>query len=66
MSEENGRAALLFSQSVCAMLRGLGMMSENLQRVHRGESIAYTDEMFEKVITEFGVGWNSAVLLLRE
>jgi len=66
MDETNGRAALLFSQSVCAMLRGLGMISENLQRVHRGESIAYTDKMFEEVINEFSIGWNSAVMILRE
>jgi hypothetical protein len=66
MSEESGRAALLFSQSVCAMLRGFGMISENLQRVHRGESIAYTDQMFEEVMNEFSIGWNSAVMLLRE
>lgn len=66
MSEEQGRAALVFSQSICAMLKGLGMMSENLQRLHRGESMAYSDEMFEKVIDEFSIGYNSAVILLRE
>jgi hypothetical protein len=66
MGEEYGRAALLFSQSVCAMLRGFGMMSENLQRLHRGESIAYTEEVFEKTIIEFGIGWNDAVRQLRE
>lgn len=58
-------SALLFSQSICAMLRGLGMFSVNLQRLHRGESIAFDDEAFEKVIEEFGIGWNNALITLR-
>jgi len=58
-------SALLFSQSICAMLRGLGMFSLNLQRLHRGESLAYDDTAFEKVIEEFGIGWNSAITMLR-
>ena len=63
---ENERATLLFSQSVCAMLRGFGMISENFQRIHRGESLAYTDKAFEDVINEFSIGWNSALIMLRD
>jgi hypothetical protein len=48
------------------MLRGLGMISENLQRVHRRESLAYTDKAFEEVIDEFSIGWNSVIRQLRE
>ena len=44
-----------------ATIKALGMMSENLQRVHRGESLAYDAKAFEALIDEEQVGWNSII-----
>ena len=41
-----------------AMLRMEGMKAENLQRQHRGESPAYVEEHFLKVIDEEGISHN--------
>ncbi len=65
MNEEQ-RAIFLFSQSVCALLKGLGMISTNLVRLHRGEAMAYEDDAFELLIKEFGIGHNDAILTLRD
>jgi hypothetical protein len=64
MNEES-RAAFLFSQSVCVLTRTLGMMSENMQREHLGQSMAYQQDAFEKVLQEGGIEWNDALTTLR-
>ena len=63
--DENARAAFIVSQSAAAMVEALGMMSENLQRVHRGDSIAYAELAFMEVISRNGIGWNQAMEYLR-
>lgn len=37
------------------------MMSENIKRANRGESLAYTEEVFNKVITDNGIDYNSVI-----
>jgi hypothetical protein len=58
-------AALLFSQSACAIVEALGAFSENMQRIHIGESIAYNSNTFDDIINRYGIGFNSAVALLQ-
>jgi hypothetical protein len=62
---ENQRAALLFSQACGALIEALGMMSENMQREHLGNSMAYPDKAFQDLIHAYGINWNSAINTLR-
>jgi hypothetical protein len=47
-----------------ATIRAMGMQAENQQRAARGESPAYGEEHFLKVIDEECAGWNSIIRLL--
>jgi hypothetical protein len=63
---ENQRAAYLISQSAAAMIEAMGMQAENTQREHRGESLAYVEDDFQRVILKYGIGTNSAISYLRD
>ena len=43
-------AAQLIANSSAALIEAMGMMSENIERANRGESLAYTEEAFNKVV----------------
>ncbi len=49
-----------------AFIEALGMMSENLQRLHRGESITYTEISFTNLIERTGMHHNSVVMRWRK
>lgn len=55
------QAAYIQAQSTTALIEAMGMMSENLQRVHRGESIAYPEDSFQDVILRYGIHHNSVL-----
>ena len=55
------QAAYVFAQSASALIEAMGMLSENLQRTHRDESLAYAGSEFDDLITKYGIG-HSAVL----
>jgi hypothetical protein len=42
------------------------MQAENQQRLHRGESIAYTEEAFKDVIERNGIGHNAIIGFFRQ
>lgn len=42
-----------------AFLEGLGMLSENLQRMHLGQSMAYGEKEFTALIDRTGMHHNS-------
>lgn len=54
-------AAQLIANSSAALIEAMGMMSENIERANRGESLAYTEEAFNKVITDNGIDYNSVI-----
>ena len=54
-------AAKLIANSSAALIEAMGMMSENIERANRGESLAYTEEAFNKVITDNGIDYNSVI-----
>lgn len=58
-------AAYVISQSVCALVEALGMMSENMQRVHRNESLIYVDIAFFDLITRYGIHPNAVLEVMR-
>lgn len=58
------KAAYVQAQAACAIIEALGMMSENLQRVHRGESMAYDEKSFCDVILRNGIHHNVTISFL--
>jgi len=48
-----------------ALILAMGMQAENLQREHRGESMAYVEIDFKRLIDQEGIGANGVVLFLR-
>jgi hypothetical protein len=63
MSDER-KVAEVNARCTTAMIRAMGMQAENQSRQHRGESPAYTEESFQKIIEEEGTGWNAVCGLL--
>ncbi|MEK6883945.1 MAG: hypothetical protein AABY22_30220 [Nanoarchaeota archaeon] len=53
--------AYVFSQSVCALIDAFGMNALNNDRMHRGQSIAYTDAAYFELIERYGIGHNNVV-----
>ena len=64
---DSERAALLFSQTACALITAMGMLVQDLHRIHHfaGAGI-HTEEAYQQVILDNGIHWNAAVGLLRE
>lgn len=54
-------AAKLIANSSAALIEAMGIMSENIERANRGESLAYTEEAFNKVIKDNGIDNNSVI-----
>lgn len=54
-------AAKLIANSSAALIEAMGMMSENIERANRGESMAYTEEAFNKVVMNNGIDYNSVM-----
>lgn len=59
--DEIMKAAQLIANSSAALIEAMGMMSENIERANRGESLAYTEEAFNKVVTDNGIDYNSVI-----
>lgn len=57
--------AYVISQSVCAMIEAMGMMAENMYRQHHGQSMAYVDADFFKLIEKYGIYHNSVVGIMQ-
>lgn len=55
------KAAQLIANSSAALIQAMGMMSENIERANRGESLAYTEEAFNKVVMNNGIDYNSVM-----
>ena len=54
-------AAKLIANSSAALIEAMGMMSENIERANRGESLAYTEEAFNKVVMNNGIDYNGVM-----
>lgn len=54
-------AAKLIANSSAALIEAMGMMSENIERANRGESLTYTEEAFNKVVMNNGIDYNSVM-----
>lgn len=60
-NDEIMKAAQLVANSSAALIEAMGMMSENIERANRGESLAYTEEAFNKVVEDNGIDYNSVI-----
>ena len=64
-AEKIKQAAYVISQSVCAMIRAMGMTATNQYRQNCGDQIAYDEGAFESVIREFGIHHNAVIETLK-
>ena len=62
---EEARAALLNSQTACALIEAQGMTAENNQREHRGKSPAYGESDFSRLIEKYGIDFSAAISMIR-
>lgn len=53
-NDEIMKAAQLIANSSAALIEAMGMMSENIERANKGESLAYTEDQFMKLIQDNG------------
>lgn len=60
MTDEQ-KAAYVQSQSVCALIAALGAFSENMQRQHLGQSMAYDEGSFTALINEYNISHNAVI-----
>lgn len=54
-------AAQLIANSSAALIEAMGMMSENIERANKGESLAYTEDQFMKLIQDNGITYNDVI-----
>jgi hypothetical protein len=54
------------SQIACALIKAMGMFSDNLLRMNKEEQLAWTGDEFDNLIDDFGLGHNSIINQLRE
>jgi len=62
---ENEQAAFIMSQVACAQIEAEGMTAENMQRQALGQSMAFVQEDFVKLITTYRIGYNDVLEYLR-
>lgn len=60
-NDEIMKAAQLIANSSAALIEAMGMMSENIERANKGESLAYTEDHFMKVIQDNGITYNNVI-----
>ena len=60
-NDEIMKAAQLIANSSAALIEAMGMMSENIERANRGESLAYTENSFMKLIQDNGITYNDVI-----
>ncbi len=60
-NDEIMKAAQLIANSSAALIEAMGMMSENIERANKGESLAYTEDHFMKVIQDNGITYNDVI-----
>jgi len=60
------KAAVINASAATALIRAMGMQAENLMRQQRGETIAYVEDAFIKVIEEECIHWNGVNSLIQD
>lgn len=60
------KVAFIQAQTVCAYATIEGMKAENQHRLSLGQTIAYDEEAFFKVASQYGLEHNQVLLFLGE
>ena len=60
---ENQKAAYIMAMAASALIEAMGMQALNQYRTDRGETIAYDDEAFQKVVDKYELHHNSILTL---
>ena len=63
--DQSSKVAYIQAQAACAMIEAMAMFSENMQRLHRGESISYAEKEFTNLIDGYGISHNAVIGYLR-
>lgn len=66
MQTPEGRAAFINSQVACAQIEAAGMVAENTRRASLGQSNAYGEDDFERLIHKYGIHHNAVVTFLSQ
>ncbi len=64
--DQTERAAYVITQAIAALVEALGMISENMDRMSRGETMAYREEDFDCLFHKYLIGHNSVIGQLRQ
>jgi hypothetical protein len=62
---ETERAALLLSQTACAVIEAMGMQAHNQLCDRAGVPNEYGKHEFDSLIEKYGIGWNAALTTLQ-
>jgi len=65
MNEEQ-KAAYIIGMAVGGLIEAFGMMSDNMQRQYRDESMAYDENAFYTVMEERGLNHNDIMEFFRD
>ena len=60
------KAAYIQAQAACAMAEIAGMQAENMQREHRGESMAYVEDDFVEIPNKYGIHTNAVIVFFHD
>ena len=60
------KAAYVMGQAACLIAEVFGMQAENMQREHRGESMAFVEKDFKDAIVRYGVHHNGVLSLFHQ
>lgn len=58
MSPEQ-KAAYVFSQAVCALIKAMGMHAENQANLKANGEIVYGEKEFDKIVNDYGIHHNA-------
>lgn len=60
------QAAYVIAQSASALIEAVGMMSDNLQRMRRGEALVWDNDDFSSLISKYSIGHNDVLSLYQQ
>ena len=63
--QTNNNVAYIIAMAVGGLIEAMGMYSENQHRLQRGETIAYNDEAFIKLMEDRGLYHNAILSNMR-
>ena len=63
--DDLSKVAYIYAMIACAQIEMAGMVAENEQRKHLGQSMAFVSEDFDKLANKYGIHHNAILDCLR-